>query len=129
MSQLRNELVSQVKVAVPEAVYNGDPEDRLPGNAHFSFFGAEGDAMLMLLDSHGVQVSTGSACSAGIAQPSHVLIAMGMDSVKAKSSLRFSLGSTSSSADIAKLAAVLPDVVARAKSAGMASETKVKAQV
>ena len=129
MSQLRNELVTQVKVAVPEAVYNGDPEDRLPGNAHFSFFGAEGDAMLMLLDSHGVQVSTGSACSAGIAQPSHVLIAMGMDSVKAKSSLRFSLGSTSSSADIAKLAAVLPDVVARAKSAGMASETKVKAQV
>lgn len=129
MSQLRNELVAQVKVAAPEAVYNGDPEDRLPGNAHFSFFGAEGDAMLMLLDAHGVQVSTGSACSAGIAQPSHVLIAMGMDSVKAKSSLRFSLGSTSSSADIAKLVAVLPDVVARAKSAGMASETKVKAQV
>lgn len=129
LSELRDELVSQVKVAVPDAVYNGDPVDRLPGNAHFSFFGAEGDAMLMLLDAHGVQVSTGSACSVGIPQPSHVLIAMGMDTVKAKSSLRFSLGATSSSADVAKLVAALPDVVARARRAGMVSETKVSTEV
>lgn len=129
LSELRDELVSQVKVAVPDAIYNGDPVDRLPGNAHFSFFGAEGDAMLMLLDAHGVQVSTGSACSVGIPQPSHVLIAMGMDTVKAKSSLRFSLGATSSSADVAKLVAALPDVVARARRAGMVSETKVSTEV
>jgi cysteine desulfurase len=129
LSELRDELVSQVKVAVPDAVYNGDPVDRLPGNAHFSFFGAEGDAMLMLLDAHGVQVSTGSACSVGIPQPSHVLIAMGMDTVKAKSSLRFSLGATSASADVAKLVAALPDVVARARRAGMVSETKVSTEV
>ena len=65
--------------AVPDAVLNGDPTDRLPGNAHFSFPGCEGDALLLLLDAPGIACSTGSACSAGVAQPSHVLLAMGAD--------------------------------------------------
>jgi cysteine desulfurase len=125
ISKLRDELVARVMVAVPDAVYNGDPIDRLPGNAHFSFYGAEGDAMLMLLDAQGVQVSTGSACSVGIPQPSHVLIAMGIDQVRAKSSLRFSLGSTSTTEDVNELVAALPEAVSRARRAGMVSETRV----
>jgi cysteine desulfurase len=125
VAELRNELVARVKAAVPDAIYNGDPANRLPGNAHFSFLGAEGDAMLMLLDAQGVQVSTGSACSVGIPQPSHVLIAMGLDPVSAKSSLRFSLGASSSTADIDELITALPDAVARARRAGMVSQTKV----
>jgi cysteine desulfurase len=125
LSGLRDELVARVKQAVPDAVYNGDPVNRLPGNAHFSFHGAEGEVMLMLLDAHDVQASTGSACSAGIAQPSHVLIAMGLDPIKAKSSLRFSLGSHSSQTDIDQLIAVLPEVVSRARAAGLVSDNKV----
>ena len=84
-----------MRAAVPDAVYNGDPADRLPGNAHFSFPGCEGDALLLLLDAQGIACSTGSACSAGVAQPSHVLLAMGADDDRARSSLRFTLGHTS----------------------------------
>lgn len=125
LTELRNQLVTRVKQVVPDAIYNGDPENRLPGNAHFSFYGAEGDVLLMLLDESGIQVSTGSACSAGIPQASHVLIAMGLDPIKARSSIRFSLGSTTTVADIDKLIAVLPDVVERARVAGMVSANKV----
>ena len=89
---LRDELVARVRAAVPDAVLNGDPADRLPGNAHFSFPGCEGDALLLLLDAQGIACSTGSACSAGVAQPSHVLLAMGADDDRARSSLRFTLG-------------------------------------
>jgi cysteine desulfurase len=115
---LRDELVAQVRASVPDAILNGDPTDRLPGNAHFSFPGCEGDALLLLLDAAGIACSTGSACSAGIAQPSHVLLAMGADDVAAKSTLRFSLGHTSTAQDVAELAAALPGVVDRARRAG-----------
>src|SRR5690606_34183483 len=77
LAGLRDQLVARVRQAVPDAVYNGDPENRLPSNAHFSFPGCEGDALLLLLDAQGIACSTGSACSAGVAQPSHVLLAMG----------------------------------------------------
>ncbi|NUR52456.1 MAG: cysteine desulfurase [Hamadaea sp.] len=115
---LRDELIAKVRTAVPDAVLNGDPENRLPGNAHFAFPGCEGDALLMLLDAQGIACSTGSACSAGIAQPSHVLLAMGCDPAAARSSLRFSLGHTSTSAEIDELVAALPPVVERARRAG-----------
>jgi cysteine desulfurase len=92
--------------------------ERLPGNAHFSFPGCEGDALLMVLDAQGIACSTGSACSAGVAQPSHVLLAMGADDPVARSSLRFSLGHTSTAAEIDALMAVLPAAVARARRAG-----------
>jgi cysteine desulfurase len=98
-------------------VLNGDPEQRLPANAHFSFPGCEGDALLLLLDAAGIACSTGSACSAGIAQPSHVLIAMGGDDASAKSTLRFTLGHTSTEADVAELAAALGPAVERARRA------------
>jgi cysteine desulfurase len=115
---LREDLVRRVSVAVPDAVLNGDPADRLPGNAHFSFPGCEGDALLLLLDAQGVACSTGSACSAGVAQPSHVLLAMGADEAAARSSLRFTLGHTSTADDIDALIAVLPAAVERARRAG-----------
>jgi cysteine desulfurase len=114
---LRDDLVERVRTAVPDAVYNGDPVDRLAGNAHFSFPGCEGDALLMLLDAQGIACSTGSACSAGVAQPSHVLLAMGADEDRALSSLRFTLGHTSTPADVEALLGALPQAVERARRA------------
>jgi cysteine desulfurase len=118
LSALRDDLVRRVREAVPGAVLNG-PEgaDRLPGNAHFSFPGCEGDSLLLLLDARGVEVSTGSACSAGVARPSHVLLAMGAKEDDARSSLRFSLGHTSTAADVDALIDALPAVVERARRA------------
>jgi cysteine desulfurase len=118
VSALRDDLIERVRAAVPDAVYNGDPEERLPGNAHFSFPGCEGDALLLLLDAQGIACSTGSACSAGVAQPSHVLLAMGADDDRARSSLRFTLGHTSTAADVDALVAALPGAVERARRAG-----------
>jgi cysteine desulfurase len=114
---LRDDLVAGVRAAVPDAVYNGDPTNRLPANAHFSFPGCEGDALLLLLDAQGIACSTGSACSAGVAQPSHVLIAMGADDDRARSSLRFTLGHTSVATDVEALLAALPGAVERARRA------------
>ncbi|MBW8484484.1 cysteine desulfurase family protein [Actinomadura parmotrematis] len=119
LAGLRDELIAAVRAAVPGAVLNGDPADRLPGNAHFSFPGCEGDALLMLLDARGIACSTGSACSAGVSQPSHVLLAMGADPARARGSLRFTLGHTSTGADVAALAEAIGPVVERARRAGL----------
>jgi cysteine desulfurase len=119
VAALRDELAAGVRQVVPDVIYNGDPVDRLPSNAHFSFPGCEGDALLLLLDAQGVACSTGSACSAGVAQPSHVLIAMGADDDRARSSLRFTLGHTSTQADVDALITALPATVERARRAGM----------
>jgi cysteine desulfurase len=119
LATLRDDLVRQVLAAVPDAVLNGPPSgpDRLPGNAHFSFPGCEGDALLMLLDANGIACSTGSACTAGVAEPSHVLLAMGADDSRARGSLRFSLGHTSTQPEIDALAAVIGEAVDRARRA------------
>ncbi len=117
---LRDRLIDVVRAAVPDAMLNG-PEPgprRLPASAHFSFPGCEGDALLMLLDAKGIACSTGSACTAGVAQPSHVLLAMGADEARARGSLRFSLGRTSTQADVDTLGDVLGEVVERARRAG-----------
>jgi cysteine desulfurase len=119
LASLRDDLIGQVKAAVPDAVLNGAPPGpgRLPGNAHFSFPGCEGDALLMLLDARGIACSTGSACTAGVAQPSHVLLAMGADEARARGSLRFSLGHSSEQSDVDALGAVIGEVVERARRA------------
>ncbi|ROR33009.1 cysteine desulfurase [Curtobacterium sp. JUb34] len=118
---LRDRLVAGVRAAVPSAVLMGDPDDRLPGNAHFTFPGCEGDSLLFLLDAAGVAVSTGSACQAGVPEASHVLLAMGLSEQDARGALRITLGHTSTDADVDAFLAALPDAVARAGAAGMAS--------
>jgi cysteine desulfurase len=119
LAALRDDLIRQVLAAVPDALLNGPPpgQDRLPGNAHFSFPGCEGDALLLLLDARGIACSTGSACTAGVAEPSHVLLAMGADDARARGSLRFSLGHTSTQADVDALGAAIGDAVTRARRA------------
>jgi len=119
LAALRDDLVAQVLAVVPDAVLNGPPPGpaRLPGNAHFSFPGCEGDALLMLLDANGIACSTGSACTAGVAEPSHVLLALGADDSRARASLRFSLGHTSTESDVTALASVIGEVVDRARRA------------
>ncbi|MEU8514741.1 cysteine desulfurase family protein [Kitasatospora sp. NPDC048722] len=120
LGALRDDLIASVLAAVPDAVLNGDPAPggRLPANAHFSFPGCEGDALLMLLDAQGIECSTGSACSAGVPQPSHVLLAMGADPLLARASLRFSLGHTSTQDDVKALAQAIAPAVQRARNAG-----------
>ncbi|MGV0992554.1 MAG: cysteine desulfurase family protein [Mycobacterium sp.] len=121
---LRDRLVDGVLGSIDDVVVNGARGDnRLPGNAHFTFRGCEGDALLMLLDANGVECSTGSACTAGVAQASHVLLAMGADPAAARGSLRLSLGHTSTEADIDAALAVLPAAVERARRAALASST------
>jgi cysteine desulfurase len=119
--ELRDALVAGVLAQDRQAVLNGDPTDRLPGNAHFSFPGCEGDSLLMLLDARGVECSTGSACSAGVAQPSHVLLAMGSGAALARGSLRMSLGHTSTQADVDAAIEAVGPAVERARRAGMAT--------
>ncbi len=120
---LRNELVRRVLDQVDGAAVNGDPDcapdHRLPGNAHLTFPGCEGDSLLMLLDARGIASSTGSACSAGVPQPSHVLLAMGRTDEQARSSLRFTLGHTTTEADIDALVEAIGPVVERARAAGV----------
>lgn len=115
---LRERLIKGVTSAVEDVRLNGGAST-LPGIAHFTFAGAEGDALLLLLDAQGVQCSTGSACSAGIAQPSHVLIAMGMSAKVARSSIRFSIGTTTTEQEIDKAISVINEVVTRARAAGV----------
>jgi cysteine desulfurase len=143
IAELRDRLIAGVHDAVPEAVLRGvpvpdpagvppeagavpeskGPDDhpaRLPGNAHFTFPGCEGDSLLFLLDMAGIESSTGSACTAGVPRPSHVLLAMGLTEDEARGAQRFSLGHTSTLQDVDKFIAVLPEAYLRAKKAGMA---------
>lgn len=116
LARLRDDLVSQVTMNIPDVVLNGTTgEDRLPGIAQLSFLGCEADALLMLLDAAGVECSAGSACSAGVSRPSRVLMAMGAGEARARSALRFSLGWNSTPGDVALLMAALPEAVARAR--------------
>ncbi|MGO1801116.1 MAG: cysteine desulfurase family protein [Microbacteriaceae bacterium] len=114
---LRDRLVDGIRSAVPAVRLLGDPVDRLPGNAHFLFPGAVGESLLFLLDVAGVAASTGSACQAGVAEPSHVVTAMGGSEHDARSVLRFTLGRTSTDADVDAVLGAIADAYVRASGA------------
>jgi cysteine desulfurase len=117
---LRDRLIRTVLADVPDTELNGvaEADGSLPGIANISFAGCEADNLLMLLDQSGIDTSTGSACTAGVSEPSHVLDAMGRTTREARSSLRFSLGHTSTDGDVDRLLAVLPGAVELARQAG-----------
>jgi len=122
LATLRDRLVRGIQSTVPGAVLRGDsdPAGRLPGNAHFTFAGCEGDSLLFLLDVAGFSVSTGSACQAGVPEASHVLLAMGLSEPDARGALRVTLGPDTTADEIDALVAVLPGVVEQARAAGLA---------
>jgi cysteine desulfurase len=116
---LRDKTIAGIQSIVPDAQLSGDPTDRLAYNVNFTFPGCQSDSLLFLLDAHGISVSTGSACQAGVAEPSHVLLAMGHDERGATSALRITLGHTTTDDDIDAFLAALPDAVERARRAGI----------
>ncbi|GAB7190467.1 cysteine desulfurase family protein [Kineococcus sp. NUM-3379] len=123
---LREDLVAGLRAQVPGVVVRGDadPAGRLPGHAHVTVPDCEGDSLLYLLDAAGVECSTGSACQAGVPRPSHVLLAMGVDPLDARGALRFSLGRTTTAADVAAAVAAFGPAVARAQRATRASRAR-----
>ena len=126
LTVLRDRVIEGILDAVPSARLNGPTgEGRLPGNAHFAFPGCEGDSLLFLLDMAGVSVSTGSACQAGIPEPSHVLRAMGRDELEARGALRVTLGHSTTQDDVDALLAAMPAAYAQAARAGLSDRKTV----
>jgi cysteine desulfurase len=117
LAGLRDALARSILDRVPGAEVLGDATERLPGNLHVLFPDAAGETLLFLLDQQGIAVSTGSACQAGVPEPSHVVLALGRTEREARSVLRFSLGRTTGADDVAALAAALPEAHARAAAA------------
>jgi len=123
LASRRNRLIEGVRSRVPGAALRGSdpatcPEGRLPGNAHFTFAECQGDSLVFLLDAAGISASVGSACQAGVASVSHVLLAMGVPETEARGALRFTLSTNTTDSEIDALLEVLPSVVAQARSAG-----------
>ncbi|MER7796080.1 cysteine desulfurase family protein [Microbacterium sp. NPDC096154] len=114
LERLRDRLIAELSARIPSAVLLGDAADRLPGSVHLHLPGAPGESLLYLLDMAGIAVSTGSACQAGVPEPSHVVMAMGYDERAARQVLRITLGRTSTAADVDALVAALPDAYRRA---------------
>jgi len=123
LSALRDRLVHGILASVPDAELLGDPQHRLAGNAHVLFPGAAGETLLFLLDRAGVSVSTGSACQAGVPEPSHVVLALGRTDAEARQVLRLTLGRTSTDADVDAVLAALPAAVERARAAASGART------
>lgn len=108
---LRDQLIREIRARIPDAVLNGDPERRLPGNVHFSFPGVDGEALLLRLDLAGIACSGGSACTSGAQEPSHVLAAIGQAPDLAKGGLRMTLGEENTPEEIKEVLRVLPEIV------------------
>ena len=111
--KMRNRLIDSVLAQIPYSRLNGDRDMRMPGNANFSFYGIEGESLLLLLDMNGICASSGSACTSGSLDPSHVLLSLGLSHEVAHGSLRVSLGDENTEEDVDKILEVLPKVVAR----------------
>ena len=113
IAALRDELIGGVLREIPETRLNGSPTERLPGNAHFSFAGVDGEALVLCLDLMGIACSAGSACTSGAAEPSHVLTALGQDPKEARSGLRMTIGDRNTEEEIREVLQVLPGLVAK----------------
>ncbi|MDY0982708.1 cysteine desulfurase family protein [Microbacterium sp. CFBP9023] len=120
LATMRDRLIDGILARVPQAELLGDGSRRLPGNAHILFPGAVGESLLFLLDMAGIAASTGSACQAGVAEPSHVVMAMGRSEQDARSALRFTLGRTSTDADVDAVLASIGEAYLRASGSGSA---------
>ena len=117
VQELRDRFEAGLRASAPSAYINGVDAKRLPGISNVTFPGTQSDSLLLLMDSMKVSCSTGAACSAGVHRPSHVLLAMGHNEVSAQSSLRFSLGANSTTADVDFALSVLPTVIERGRAA------------
>ena len=120
--ELRDYFIDGLKRAVPDVHINSVADPALPGIVNATFPGTESDALLLLLDSEGISCSAGSACSAGVPRPSHVLVALGLSETDADASLRISIGTTNTKLELDQVLKVLPSVVERARAAFVASE-------
>lgn len=128
LAGLRNQLLEAV-VGLDGVTLRGvdprsAPELRLPNNLHITVDDAEGDSLLFMLDMAGFDTATGSACTAGVPRPSHVLLAMGLSESQARGAQRFTLGWTTTAEDVAALADALPGIVAQSRSAGLAASRR-----
>ncbi len=119
VQKLRNYFSTAIVATVPGSYINGGEADRIPGIVSVTFPGTESDTLLLLLDAQGISCSTGSACSAGVQRPSHVLLAMGHDDQSARSTLRFSLGASTTQEDIDRALDILPSVIEGARLANL----------
>ena len=120
---LRDRLIREIRSRIPEATLTGHPTERLPNNVSFCFRGTQGEALVVSLDLEGFSVSSGSACTSGNTDPSHVLLALGLDRDLAQGSLRLTLGRETTDADIDALVGALPPIVARLRVASGAIVT------
>ena len=111
LSALRDYLIEHIMKEIPYVKLNGHPADRLPGNANFSFHFIEGESLLLMLDLNGIAASSGSACTSGSLDPSHVLLAMGLPHETAHGSLRISIGEENTKEEIDQVIALLPQIV------------------
>ncbi|MCC7044390.1 MAG: cysteine desulfurase [Acidobacteria bacterium] len=118
IARLRDRLEAGILAHVPGTVVNGDTARRVPNTSNISFDGIEAESLLIALDLEGVAISTGSACSSGSLEPSHVLRAMGLPNARARNSLRFSLGPTTTSDEVDFVVGVLPRLVSRLRQLG-----------
>ena len=116
-ARLRDRLISGVRTRVPDVVLNGHPTDRLPNNASFCVPGTDGESLIVALDLEGFAVSSGSACTSGETEPSHVLLALGLDREVAKGSLRVTVGRSTTEADVDAFVRALEHIVARLRNA------------
>ena len=119
--ELRDYFIAGLKKCVPDVTINSISDPALPGIVNATFSGTESDALLLLLDTEGISASAGSACSAGVPRPSHVLVALGLSESDADASLRISIGTTNTKAEIDQVLAVMPSVVERARNAFVVS--------
>jgi len=116
LATLRDRLEAGVLARVPETAVNGDRARRVPNTTNISFEGIEAESLLIALDLEGIAVSTGSACSSGTLEPSHVLRAMGLPHPRAQNSIRFSLGAGNTAAEVDRVLSVLPGIVEKLRS-------------